>query len=512
MAKMNNIRLTVMAAAALVAALGVSSCSLREDPYGFYSGDNFYTTEADARSALLYMYDAITYIEYSRNIVFIGDMNTDEIHPKGDATASNKDLDGWRLNNLKTNTSLGNFFKYSYITINRANAIIANVPKMSMDQKLKDQYVGEATFMRAYSYFNLARNFGRVPIHTEPVTSLDQTAASLPASLDEMWKLIISDLESACSLLDYFDKPLTGRADLAAAQGLLAKAYIYLASAKEHGTPFYKDMALDVDDYYRKAGEWAAKVVANPEQKTYGFDPDLLHIYDVQYPDGPEHLFIMSMDRSGKEEGQFSKISKMYIPYIAGGTVYLRNQSSSALEPTHDGFSEYQTSIAFYDSFESGDLRRDWLIVSEVYDADGNVVAVYPGKLSYPFCRKYIDPFFENEKTSTKPYLMRYSDILLVYAEAVGNTPEGYAAVNKVRERAGLEPLPAGLNIADFRNRVIQERKYELAFEGNICYDLRRTNSIHTQVTTAREQALSAEDVVFYPIPSIETDLNPNIR
>ena len=147
-------------------------------------------------------------------------------------------------------------------------------------------------------------------------------------------------------------------------------------------------MAFNVDEYYDKAAQYAAGVVDNPAQTTYSFDPDLMHIYDVQYPDGPEHLFIMSMDRTGESEGQYSKISKMYIPYIAGGTVYLRQGDTDVLIPTHDGWSEYRTNIGFYNRFEAGDLRKDWLICKEVYDADGNVAASYPGKLSYPFCRR----------------------------------------------------------------------------------------------------------------------------
>ena len=143
----------------------LAACNLDEYPYGFYSEDNFYKTEADAESAVNYIYDAINYIEYSRSIVFLGDMNTDDMEPKGDAAAANKELDGWKINNFKTNTTLGNFYKYSYITINRANAVIKKVPGMNIDEGRRNRFLGEAYFMRAYSYFNLARNFGCVPVH-----------------------------------------------------------------------------------------------------------------------------------------------------------------------------------------------------------------------------------------------------------------------------------------------------------------------------------------------------------
>ena len=151
----------------ILAGICLVGCSLEEKPYGFYSEGNYYKTEADAQSATMYIYDAINYIEYSRAIVFLGGMNTDELDPKGDATQSTKDLDAWSMNNFRSNVTLGNFFKFSYITINRANAVIENVPGMGIDQAFKDRFTGEAYFMRAYSYFNLARNFGRVPVHMQ---------------------------------------------------------------------------------------------------------------------------------------------------------------------------------------------------------------------------------------------------------------------------------------------------------------------------------------------------------
>ena len=139
-------------------------------------------------------------------------------------------------------------------------------------------------------------------------------------------------------------------------------------------------------------------------------------------------------------------------------------------------------------------------------------MAAYPGKLTYPFCRKFIDPEFVGDKTSTKPFLIRYSEVALTYAEAAGPTAKAYALVNAIRNRAGLADLTPGMSTAQFRDAVRKERNYELAFEGKYCYDLRRLNKLHSDVTAAKEQGLTADDVVFYPIPSLETDLNPYIE
>ena len=116
------------------------------------------------------------------------------------------------------------------------------------------------------------------------------------------------------------------------------------------------------------------------------------------------------------------------------------------------------------------------------------------------------------DKTSTKPFLMRYSDIALTYAEAAGPTDKAYALVNYIRHRAGLGDLTPGLSKAQFRQAVIKERITELAFEGNITYDMRRTGKLHTVQALVGQGITNEEDILFYPIPSIETDLNPNIK
>ena len=76
-------RKRIILSAAVAAAL-TWGCSLNETPYGFYSGDNFYKTEEDAESALMYAYNALNYLEYLRGIWYVGDIPTDDMYPKSD--------------------------------------------------------------------------------------------------------------------------------------------------------------------------------------------------------------------------------------------------------------------------------------------------------------------------------------------------------------------------------------------------------------------------------------------
>ncbi|MDQ2657478.1 MAG: RagB/SusD family nutrient uptake outer membrane protein [Bacteroidota bacterium] len=480
------------------------ACDLNEEPYGFYSEGNFLNTPEDAEAGIGYAYDALTFLEYSRTVFYLGDMPSEEVSPKPDEGAGARDLDTWKVENFSTNPSLMNFFKYAYIAVNRANIILEKIEPANFDQALKDQYLGEAHFLRAWNYFNLVRNFGLVPMHTTTVSALDQTAAPLATSLDQVYNLILSDCRKASELLPI--QQATGRADRVAAQSLAAKVYLYIASAKEHDVPLYGAMGKDVATMYDSAAYYSGEVLNS--QSVYKFEDDLLTIYDVQQPKGSEHIFLMSMDRSGVIEGDYSKISKMFIPYVAGGDIYLDNQNGSYTK-SHDGWSVFQTGTEFLNTFEDGDLRADLLIVDSVYNAEGGLIAQYPGSLPYPFSRKYVDPLFIADKTSVKPFLIRFSDIALVYAEAVGPTPEGYLQVDYIRERAGLGPLNPGLDLQSFREAVWRERSWELAFEGNRLYDLRRYNRVTSVVPEAA--GLTPEQAAFYPIPQVEVDLNQGL-
>ncbi len=482
----------------------MGSCELNEEPYGFYSKDNFYKTPGDAEAAISYAYDALTFLEYSRAIFYVGDFPTDEAFPKSDEGIDGVGLVNWDVANFKTNGMLKNFFKYAYIAINRSNSVLDNIPNAEFSEELKNKYLGEAYFLRAWNYFNLARNFGLVPIHTTTVVTLEQTSAPMASSLDEVYDLILADCRKAIELLD-IERGL-GRADKVAAQSLAAKVYLTIASSKENNVPVFNSMSRDVTTMYDSAAFFAREVVLN--QSEYGFDDNLLSIYDVEKPLGKEHIFLMSMDRSGADEGDYSKISKLFIPYIAGGDIYLDNANGTYTK-SHDGWSVFQTRADFYDSFEGADLRKTLLLVDKVYNQAGDVIAEYPTNMDYPFSRKYIDPLFIDDKTSTKPFLIRFSDIALVFAEAVGPTTEGYAAVNYIRNRAGLGDLPGGLSENQFRESILEERKYELAFEGNRLYDLRRFNKVAEVVPAAA--GLSAEQVTFYPIPQSELDLNQGL-
>lgn len=490
---------------ALSIIAGFASCEdLDVTPKNFYSGDNFFNTIEEAEVGLIYAYDALTYPEYSRGVFYLGELPSDNVGIKDSEGKGAQEIERWTI--LGNEEILLEYYRYAYMSINRTNAVIETLLENDFDDAKQDQILGEAYFLRAWNHFNLIRTYGLTPLQTQLVDEISETSASMPKDMNEVYTFLISDLKKAINLLEV--KRSIGRGDKVAAQALLAKVYLYAASAKESRVPDYDVISTEVDELYSKAAAYADS--AMNDQSEYSFDPSLMNIYDVDAYAGPEHIFIMSMDRSGTDEGDYSKISKMFIPYMEGADVYLMNTDSS-LTKTHDGWSVFPTTDELVSTYDATDLRRKDLLVNEIFDEAGaSSGTVESGVIQYQFTRKYVDPEFNGDKTSTRPFLIRYTDIALVYAEAVANE-DGLAIYNQVRRRAEAEELASisGLSKDEFRTLIIEERRREFAFEGDRLHDLRRKRMVQSKVTEAA--GLTDRDASFYPIPQQEVDLNPNI-
>lgn len=481
----------------------LTACSLQETPYGFYSDKNFYKNETDAESGLLYAYNALTFLEYSRGIFYIGDIPTETLSPKSDEAGDVYQLENWIAG--PETEQLKYYFKYCYIAINRANTVIDHIRNSTaLSEAASRRILGEAYFLRAWNYFNLVRTFGIVPVQTQMVAELSQTTPPMASGLDELYDLILSDLTRADELLEV--NKAFGRVDKVAAEALLAKAYLNIASAKEHNVLHYTEMRREPQIMYDSAAYWAGKVVRDYKPH-YDFDDDLRSIYDVDKPSGPEHIFLMPIDRSGSQEGNYSKLPLLFLPSNNSVPFYIRYGNGDLQRANGNGWGVFLCNDEFVEQqFSTIDRRRTELIHRNIYDATG--APVVPNQVKGYFSSKYVDPDFIGERTSARPYLLRFSDIALVYAEAAG-PDAGLPYVNRIRERAGIAPLPEGMSVERFREAVIRERALELAFEGNRLYDLRRTGSVTS--TDVKAAGLSEAQAAYYPIPQREIDLNPNI-
>jgi len=477
---------------------------LVESPYGFLSTSNFYKTEADANAALIYAYSILPDLDYySRNFIVLTELPTEDV-----ASASGKSPDEALLDNLtvtSTNGVLAPAYQFPYVGINRANLVIQYVPAISMNDTAKNEILGEAYTLRALHYFNLVRLFGAVPMHLTPVDDISQTNLS-KSTIQAIYTQIIADLTKAAGMMDQAVR--LGRVNQVGTWGLLSKVYLTLASSKASGAPGY-DWVTSADAMYASALQYSGYVVNN--QTVYSLDPSLTNIYDVNSKLGPEHLFDASVDRSGADEGQYSKLPLFFYPNL---NFRLPNGNF-----VPGGFNEFLTESALYNSFDPNDKRKTQLIISTIYDVGDNGGHAGPTQVlsindSYtrPFSNKYNDVgWIAGQQTSANTPILRFSDVLLIYAEAAGPTTAGYNAVNQIRNRAGLGNLQPGLSVSDFRNAILQERAWELCFEGNRLFDLRRTNNMVNILVNQYGKTITG-DPNFFPIPQTEVNQNPNLN
>lgn len=370
-----------------------------------------------------------------------------------------------------------------------SNIIIKTAPTLNISDDIKNRSLGEAYFLRAHYYFILVRFFGDVPMVTEPQdVNGDLYPSRAPKS--EIYKLIVSDLEKAIQLLPtrqtYGDKD-KGRASKGAAIGALANVNLTL-------------------------GNWQKVVDLSTQLEGMGYtlNADYSDNFNVATENSQESLFEVQYASTGgydfwNNENQSSWTSTFMGPrganFVAGGWGW--NQ------PTQE----------FVDNYETGDKRKDKTIFYQgCPDYDGKEYQSNYSLTGYNV-RKFLVPLSAFPSYDNSPLnfpVMRYSEVLLMKAEALnelGQTALAAIPLNAVRSRAGLGSVASGLSQLAFREKVLHERRMELAFEGHRWFDLIRTNNgqygldfLHsigkTNATTKH---------LLLPIPQIERDRNPNL-
>jgi starch-binding outer membrane protein, SusD/RagB family len=514
---MNKIKILSLA---LFLGLFSIACNdmLKEDQKGVYSESNFFDSKENAISSLLSIYKTQKGIEFASRFQYnLMDLPTNQYSTYGKSVESL--FYTWDVSPITEEFTY--FFKYIYLCINKANNVIENVAKMDpkvISSSDRDQIVGEAYLLRAYFHFMAVRTWGKIPVHTSQVKSPDQANVTY-SSIQDAYKVIIADLEKATSMMKI--QKIQGRTDIVAAQALLAKVYLTMASSKMTGAPGY-EWVSDAEAMYSKAAEWSGKVVNG--QNTYSLEPDISRLFNVDYENSPEYLWITERTRVYDRENHpmmfGNSIATKYIPKKLGAPVTGPGDVELYIAKGQGGWNFYRPDSLFYKSYNNSDLRKQ-LMLTEIYDEKGQLVVKWtPDNINssdaakkafyYPMCRKYHDPYSPDINTSSENYIMRFAEVLLTYAEAVGPTTEGYAAINKVRKRANLPDLQSGLSKTDFRKKVWDELTFELAFEGYGLLELRRTNRVLEAITKPYVVASKLKDYAyFYPIPQREADLNP---
>jgi len=378
-----------------------------------------------------------------------------------------------------------------YDIVSGANYSIHQMPLFeetlldASDKLYAHQCQGEVKAIRAYAYFNLTRLYGRVPL-IDTLLTADQLAAVSQSNTSQLYDFIEKDLKEAVEVLpESYTNDWAGRINKYTAMALKAKVHMYQAEW---------DSVASLTDKIITSGR-------------YGLLTDFREVFSIDGENSRESLFELQSSTLGNTTGNQTFIEYAYVQGPRGNTPS-NMQGWGFCTPS-------QNLIDFYTA--RGEVIRPatTLLYRGTKTPEGDSIKtictnpVYNGKVYTP--AGYNNWNFNGYGFDHNVRILRYADILLMYAEAKVNgatavTTSGMTAddaVNLVRERAGLLPL-AGVTL----QQIWDERRAELAMEEDRVFDLIRTGQAAA--------ALSSKGFVtgrheVYPIPSAQMQLNPTL-
>ena len=337
----------------------------------------------------------------------------------------------------------------------RCNLLLDQIDGANFAENLKKQYKGEAMFIRALNYFNMYRIWGGVPA-TKHVVSAAEALKVARYSDEQMFDLIAGDLKEIVDnnyLPETYSSADMGRATSGAAKALLGKVYL----------TFHK---------WTEAKDILSQLIGK-----YQLVSPIAQVFDVDNKNNNEIIFAVHFNKEIEGEGH----SYWYNLTNASDDT---NQTSSLLN-----------------TFPTGDTRKDLITYVQV-------------EKTVRLMNKFYDTKSPTFKTvGNDQILLRYADVLLMYAEALNeiqyDASEGSLALkylNAVRQRAGISNLTAKQlpTQEKFRKGILVERQREFPYEGQRWFDLVRMGFAKSVMA---ENGVEIKDYqLLFPIPQQEIE------
>jgi len=447
--------------------MGLYSCS--EDftelaPISNRNVEQFYNTESDFTTAINASYAGLQeFGVYGRSYWVMFEM-------RGDNTDQGPDVTGLSIQfaNINSfieqsdNEQVYNAWRDSYAVISNCNVILDEIPGADIDEDLKARITGEALFLRSLMYYHLAIAFGNIPLELT-ATALDAELTQVDANT--VYNQLLIDLAEAENNLPIsYPASDEGRATKGAAATLLAKVQLTLGLNGEAQTVLRRiisDYGYILLDSY--ADLWGVENENNAES-----------IFEVQYQSGG----------------------------IGQGSAFTNDFSPSSFLQTGQGFARNRPTPTMAAAYVAADsIRFNASMDTTWINADGDTI-------SQNIITKYVsDPPVEND-SDLNWMVFRYADVLLMLAEALGETGESYDLINQVRARAGLDPIDASTP-GTFEEKLLEERRLELAFENHRWPDLKRFGVVIERMNEAEPQISTDNIRNLFLIPEREMQINP---
>ncbi|MBX2966592.1 MAG: RagB/SusD family nutrient uptake outer membrane protein [Cyclobacteriaceae bacterium] len=474
----------------------LTACNfLDEDPKSVINSATFYKTETDAVAATNAIYEYLTVgtegiFDRGFGGIFFNDYWVLKDILSDNCTETIVSQEYRTLNEFgftAENERIELYWQDLYKTTQAANIVIDRVPLIDMDVMKRDHLVSEARFIRAMMYFEGVRFFGDVPLILHEIIDLKDAFVARTAKAN-VYAASIADLEWARDHLSSTYRVGLGRPTPMACTALLAKVY------------------LEMGEYALAAQQ--AEIVINSNQ--HPLFTDFADLFKLSNANSGEIIFAVNYSGTlsqGFKPNQYHV--RLLPPNLHKNGEGPRNAFGWEV-PTED----------LYDSFDPQDRRRAVTFITEFTYSDNSTVTFSP----------HISKFWDREEeplgnnTDMDVIYLRTADIMLVYAEALNEIHNGpnataYDMINKVRKRArfnGETELPilpdlAGLNYQQFKDAVLEERRWELVMEGSRYHDLVRMGKLVERVEAAKPSATPMPYHVLLPIPQRERNLNPNL-
>ncbi len=404
-----------------------------------------------------------------------GDVWADNCYAGGD-NADNITIDLFTANSLNGNISRDWSDAYGIIgNINIAIPQIEACADPALSDTRKAQILGESRFMRAFTYFDMVRLFGRLPLILQPANltnseDLIQSTFVPQSSVDSVYDAILQDL--------WFAKDNVQDDNIPSDKMIVTKGAVYSILAKVYATlptPNWDSVAYYCD-----------KVMPD-----YTLVPDFNFLWDNNHKNNSEAIWEFSYVG-------YSNIGN-WIP-----SQFIGDGWKKFSTPTNDLVNTFRAegdSVRLHASISF--VNYGW---SDPYWKDPN---------NYPILSKYNDP----DNGTNDFYAIRLADILLLRAEAYNNAndmSDAATLVNKVRSRVGL-PNTIAATQTDMAMAISTERRLELAFEGQRRFDLIRTGQAINVMNAQKDGAGNnlnynvQPDELIYPVPQQQLDLNPKL-
>ncbi len=445
----------------------------------------FYKSKSDFQQAVNAIYDGLQSAQtYGKTYYYLMEVRSDntDIQDRGANSGAASAID--LFTEVTTNPFISDAYAGSYVIVARANSVLDQLAAATIPDSSKNQFQGEALFLRSLSFFNLVRLYGAVPLVLKTETTT-QSLADIRNPVPDVYAQIEKDLLAAASLLPagYSNAADLGRATSGSAKALLGKVYV-------------------------TEKKWSDAVsTLTPLTGTYSLLANYSDLYNPANIQNAENIFAVRF-KKGLSPSEGNTFFTDMVPtnfFFNGGKI--------------GGSYNNRPTINLSSSYEANDKRFP-ATLDTTYPNTATTVA----KGNYE--KKYLDPPSVSGDEGNSFYVLRYADVLLLLAEALnevgysGSTGPGSAFyyLNQVRERAGL-PDKTSTDLPDqagFENWIFNERRFELALENDRWFDIARNpNGVAIMQAYLLSEynlttpVLTANDLLF-PIPQSEIDVHNN--